>query len=272
MLIHRVDHSKFRLGRTEPKPIKRGEIIMLADYIARPTLLPKPLTSIFWSQHKNSWGMMMNDSIGDCTCAALGHGIQVMTLNASAEVTVPDSTILTAYEASGYDPGDPSTDQGWGCQDALNYWMKHGLDGHKIAGWAQIDPEDIQLVKTAIDIFGFVDIGIALPITAQNQGYWSVVPSEKNGDGMPGSWGGHSVVCPDYDQFGFRAITWGMRMGMSYNFWKEYVNPEVGGECYCVFSYDWINSAQSSPSGFAVSDLIADLNEIRAKMGLHSIQ
>ena len=44
------------------------------------------------------WGMMMNDALGDCTCAALGHLIQAWTAESGTEYTPPDSAILTAYE------------------------------------------------------------------------------------------------------------------------------------------------------------------------------
>src|SRR6516165_9791606 len=100
-----ADHSKMKLGRKAVKTDSRT--LMLGNYLA-PTLPPPPAA---YDQTKGvtGWGMMMNDTLGDCTIAGVGHAIQVWTVNGAGIQTVPDSTIEQFYSKwDGYVPGDPS--------------------------------------------------------------------------------------------------------------------------------------------------------------------
>src|ERR1700679_451448 len=75
--------------------------------------LPPPPPAVDWTKGVTAWGDMLNDELGDCTIAGLGHAVQIWTVNASKEITVLDAQVLSAYENwCGYNPSDPSTDQG----------------------------------------------------------------------------------------------------------------------------------------------------------------
>lgn len=209
-----------------------------------------------WLNNVSKWGMMLNDTLGDCTCAAVGHAVQVWTLNAANEVTVPDSEILAIYERwCGYNPNNPSTDQGGIPLNVLNDWKSQGFFGYNISAFVSVPFSNLAQVKQAIDLFGGVYIGLELPITAQDQqACWSVVNDGGSGDSQPGSWGGHCVFVAGYSPNTLKCITWGQDMYMTYNFWNTYVD-----ECYAILSPEWISSNGDAMNGFDMQALQADI-------------
>jgi hypothetical protein len=257
------DPNTVKLGKLAPAIDHRT--LKLERYIAG---LPAPPPSANWYSGITEWGMMLNATLGDCTCAAYGHGAQVVTLNTpTGLVTPPDILIENLYEkACGYVPGDPSTDQGGVILNVLNQCRQNGL-GHKrpphhphkkkfpLYAYAAIKPSDIAHVKWAIELFGVIDIGLQLPISAQSQEVWDVVEGP---NGVPGSWGGHSVVISSYDSSGLTCITWGQLQKMTWAFWAEYVD-----EAYALFYTIWMERMQTNfPSGLAM--LEQDLKEVSA--------
>jgi hypothetical protein len=97
---------------------------------------------------------------------------------------------------------------------------------------------------------------LSLPITAQKQAVWDVVPN--GGDNAkPGSWGGHAVFVPKYDANGFTCITWGELKTMTSAFWSAYVD-----EAHALLSHDWMAS-KGAPSGFNLAELKTDLGLIQ---------
>ncbi len=119
---------------------------------------------------KEPWGMMANDRLGDCTCAGMGHFLQLVTANAQGSpVTLSDQDIILAYEAAcGYNPGDPRTDQGGVEIDILNYWRTNGIGpaGHKITAFVAVNPLTHREVMQALALFGGLYTGVALPVSA----------------------------------------------------------------------------------------------------------
>lgn len=252
-----ADHSMMKLGKRAPRIDSRT--LMLAKYMKD---LPTPPVSVDYTKGITSFGMMMNDSLGDCTIAGCGHAIQIWTANQGTEATVPDSDILAAYEAwDGYNPADPSTDQGGVEIDVLNNWRTNGLSGHQLLAYADPDPGDQNHVKSAINLFGGLYIGLALPLTAQNQDVWDVVEGSlldklkgffmHDSPSDPGSWGGHCVFVPAYDANGLTCITWGQLKKMTWAFWGKYCD-----ESHALLSPDWVSNRQT---GFDLVTLQADL-------------
>lgn len=279
MEIRRIPNK--RLGRLRPEtpPHLDPQVLHLADYVTKPEALPAVRPYRDWSAWAatqlggyGNFGAMLNDQLGDCTCAAIGHAIQVVTAVDSKIVTPTDAEILTMYESSGYVPGNPSTDNGWYIKNALQYWQKTGLAGHKIDAFMAVNPQNQAHVDLAFELFGFVDIGVGLPITAQNQnGEWSVSATGLQGDGEIGSWGGHSVIVtkrsvtspqsPGKTILRHGLITWGVGDWLvTPNFWQAYVD-----ECWVAFSLDWlkgVGSATTSPTGLNTTQLLADLQAV----------
>ena len=148
--------------RHDPRTMK------MAKYL--PDTLPTPEMLIDYSNSVTDWGLMLNDTLGDCTCAAACHLVQLATMNDAinnpGRVTLPDSAVLDLYERwCGYDPNDPNTDQGGVELDVLNLWRQQGISGHKLLSYAAIDRTNYRHVQYAINEFN-VYIGVELPVSA----------------------------------------------------------------------------------------------------------
>lgn len=246
-----ANHQFMKLGKKPPKHDPRT--LLLADYLTG-ALTPPP-AKIDWSGKVKTLGMMVNDTVGDCTCAAAGHLRQIWTANNGAEITAPDSAILKAYEdISGYTPGKPDTDTGCVELDVLNYWRKTGIGGDKIFGYVALELGNKTHVQLAIDMLGGCTIGLQLPLSAQRQSLWSVVGGSQ---AVPGSWGGHEVALIAYDAATLTCVTWGKLLKMTWSFFSKYCD-----EAYGVLSQDWAAGAKVAPSGFTFAQLQADLTKI----------
>ena len=233
------------LGKLPPRLDERR--FRLHEFLPRAT----PPPSADWYKGVTRWGMMLNDQLGDCVPAAIGHAVQVATLDTPTgnEVTPPDNIIENLYEKScGYVPGDPSTDNGGVITDVLDFVRKNGIGIHKnlplkhhrptLYAYADPFPNDTNHIKESIATLGMVDIGLQLPNTAQNQvgGLWDVVGNpHTDPDSMPGSWGGHSTLCGKYDPQTLTCITWGALQPMTWRFWNTYVD-----ESHALLMHAWM--------------------------------
>jgi hypothetical protein len=97
----------------------------------------------------------------------------------------------------GFDPEDPSTDNGTVVQDALSWWRKTGMAGHKILAFAQVDHTSPAEMEAAAALFGEVLLAINFPNSAMTQFNagkpWDVV---RNDGGIEG---GHAICSARYD-------------------------------------------------------------------------
>ena len=186
----------------------------------------------------DEWGMMLNDQLGDCTCACPGHMIQAWTARAGKEITLPDSAILKAYEDfDGYVDGDPSTDQGGDILTVCQDWQSQGVGGHRISAHAEVNMTQLRW-QQALWVFGTLNTGLGLPITAQAQvgGTWDIVGDGETGDSARNSWGGHCIAAVGYDLEGVTFVTWGALQRATWRFVMWYFD-----ECVACLSPDWTN-------------------------------
>ncbi len=248
-----TDHSKMKLGRKAIKTDSRT--LMLANYLT--PSLPPPPPAADWTKGITGWGMMLNDQLGDCTIAGVAHAVQVWSANTGSTITLADSVVQSYYETwDGYVPGNTSTDNGGVELDVLNDWQKQGFSGHALMAFADPKPANLVEIRQSISLFGGVYIGLGLPVTAQNQDVWDVVP-KGGAKAKKGSWGGHCVFVPKYDEKGFTCITWGELKTMTLAFWNKYCD-----EAHTLLGQDWLN-AKGSPQGFNQTQLQADLSAIK---------
>ena len=258
-----IDPSLLRLGKLPAKHDSRN--LKLAAYLKASPPIP-PAQNWYLKPEANlnfSWGMMENDSLGDCAVAGPAHIEMVWSFNVGTPFVPTDAQVIAGYtQVSGYQPGNPQTDQGCVLLDVLKNWNTTGLFGHTIKAYTQINPQNLEHVKTAIYLFGAVDIGLLLPASAQSQvgQIWSVTDLDLKGDAAPGSWGGHCVVIGKYDDAAqeFTCLTWGQEQRMSYNFFRTYCD-----ECYAPLSNDWINSSNLAPNNIDMPGLLSDLTTVQ---------
>jgi hypothetical protein len=243
-----------RLGRKAVKTDSRT--LMMANYLT--PSLPPPPPAKDWTKGIANWGMMLNDKLGDCTIAGAAHALQVWSANTGTEVTVSDDTVQSYYQQwDGYVPGQPNTDNGGVELDVLNDWQKQGFADNKLLAFIDPKPSNLVQIRQSITLFGGVYIGLALPLTAQSQDVWDVVKTG-GAKAKPGSWGGHCVFVPKYDQHGFTCITWGALKTMTLAFWKKYCD-----EAHTLLDQQWL-TAKGSPDGFDQNQLLTDLNAIKS--------
>ena len=233
-----------RLGKAQVKHDKRT--LKLAKYMLA---LPSPPAKCDWTKGVPRWPMYANDTLGDCTIAAAGHMEQLWANQGRPYYEPLSLGIVRVYNS--LSPNDE------GCYelDVLNYWRKKGIPGvdHKITAYASIKPSSIVNVKLAINLFGSVYSGLALPRSAQNQKVWKVASY----DSKPGSWGGHAVPLVAYDSKYVTCVTWGKLLKMTWGFWSRYAD-----EAYGVLDQSWFGADNVSPAGFNLAALKSDLKAL----------
>ena len=244
-----------KLGKN---PARHDPRTLLMAHYLQPEALPQLPASQEWTDKIQTWPMMANDRLGDCTCAAAGHLIEEWTTYSGTGVTLSDSDIIAAYSSiTGYNPQTGQNDNGAVELDVLKYWRKTGFSGHKISVFVGLEPGNHDHIKASVYIFGGCYIGLALPISAQTQNVWSVPPGSLQGPGAPGSWGGHAVPVVAYDSLGLTVVTWGALKQMTWGFWDAYCD-----ESYGLLSPDWVNAKKIAANGFNLAQLKADLKAI----------
>jgi hypothetical protein len=214
--------------------------------------LPPVPASIDWGGKVPLWGMLGNDSVGDCGEASALHCEMLWTADASNEFVPTTQDAIDAYSSiTGYDPADPSTDQGTVLLDLLNYWRIKGIAGHKIFAYAAIDPSNTRELMGAIAFFGCAYVGVNLPASATQATDAGEPWSNATDTNIEG---GHAIPLVAYDQNTLTCITWGQRQTMTWPWLRAYLD-----ESYVVFSGDWIGLSGTAPSGFNVAQLTGDL-------------
>lgn len=212
--------ARKRLGKLPAQPARPQ--LRLAELA---TTLPAPPTSADFYSRVPSWPMYLNDQLGDCVEAGLGHHEQqISRYGTGTELNVTDNDVLHAYETiTGYTPSDPNSDQGTNVQDALTWWRKgSGLAGHAIAAYAAVDLNNATEIRQAIATFGAVGIGFNFPAYAMDQfdagKPWDVQKANASIEG------GHYVIVVGYDGTYFYIVTWGAVQKMTPAFFRKYVD------------------------------------------------
>lgn len=212
-----------------------------------------------YSSKVTQWPMYLNDQLGDCTAADAAHAVQLWTAWGQGQtVTVADRDVLAFYSGStGYNPNDPSTDQGGNMQDVNAYFRKVGMAGRTIEAFFRVDTDDLDEVRAGLYLFGAVSVGMAFPASAMDQfnagRAWDVVAN----DG--GIEGGHDVLLVGATKGGnLKVVTWGAVQEVTPRFWAKYMGSLAQGEAWARVETDWASKTGVAP-GNALN--IDQLNE-----------
>jgi hypothetical protein len=241
----------FRTGKLTPRQDART--LRLAQFLDT-AALPTPPATLTYASRVSPWPMYGNDTLGDCTCAAAGHMIELWAKLEGQTATPARRTIVNAYRKLSPD------DQGCVMLDVLRFWRNSGFASHKLFAFAALDLKNRDHVMLGVSMFGGVYLGVNLPQSAQEQTgpgkAWDVPAGGLHGNGAPGSWGGHAINVVGYDSTGLDVITWGMVQRVSWAFWSAY-----GDEAWAALSLDWQKAPKISGIDFAA------LNAALAKIG-----
>lgn len=240
---------KLLLGRNKPVYGFYDAQLNLRDYLkdgipappgalTRTNLVTKP------------WQMSGNAAAGDCTIASRAHQILFWSSIAGNPRIPSDKLCLEQYYKM---TGGP--DSGLVIQDVLKSWFTGAIGTDRILAYAKVNPQDLNEVRQAIDLFGSVTLGVELPtfITAAlDQGKvlnWDVPAGGMTLDPD----GGHCIPIMDYDADSFTCVTWGQLMKMSVAFYKQVVD-----ESWAVLSSDWLSAKGQQIFGVDLAGMTSD--------------
>lgn len=255
----------FRGGRLPNDPAKPR--LRLAQFLT-PAALAEPPAAVNWDAAVDSWPLYGNSDWGDCVWAMAGHAIQAWTANAGTEATVTDADVLRGYsDVTGFDPnagppGNNPTDRGTVIQDALSYWRKTGIGGHRILAFAEVDVRDETQMQQAAALFGLVLLGMNFPASAMTQfdhgQPWDLVAH----DG--GIEGGHAILGARYDTAAkqWHVITWGAEQPVTFAFIGKYFE-----EAWVAASQEWVKVTGGAPSGLDVPALNVAFHDLTGEPG-----
>ena len=247
---------KYKLGK---KPATRDDRDLLFAHYRTTAIQQAPVGFDHTSLVTNPWGMMVNDRLGCCAIAGPGHETMLLNAAAGKQVTFTDSDIIAAYSAiTGYNPADPSTDQGSAVRDVLAYRASTGLtdandDLHKIGAYVALTAGDWNELLEALYVFECVGIGIQFPGSAMDQ-----FNSSKPWDVPVSAFeGGHYVpVVARPAESMVEVITWGAKQLMTEAFYSACCD-----EAWAFVSEEDLTAGKSL-EGFNLDDLAADLDSI----------
>jgi hypothetical protein len=255
------DHSQFKLGRKDNRP-GLPKLPLLSEVLPN---LPTPAQVGGYGVRETGWGMLGNDTYGDCYPAFMMHSITAMTRWSQAVPYVANTVqTLSLYSAiTGFNPNEPTTDQGTEPGIAIDYWLNTGVDlgngtHNKLAGAAGIRAGAWDDLVDALAWAGDCGISWSLPVSCQSQEVWDVVAD----DG--GVWGGHETKGLFYnnDTGLVRFVSWGKELLATKAFVEKYM---VGG--VVPLNHDAIRGNGLDPMSINWTQLASVGQALRAAIG-----
>ena len=226
MLIHPNRAHDLRYGRTKKSPTPKIAVSDFVD-VEKAAAVGFPIKEeqvVDLTTLIRSFAMFLNDTYGDCTCAGAAHAIQVFRALVGLPFTVTDADVLRMYEASGFRPGNPSTDQGWTLQAAAEFLAKVGLLGTpNIVASAAVSLTNLDEQQVALELFGGLYEGCEVPQSAETQYHegkpWTVTAKESN------IVGGHCITRPKNTlRVAGKHVTWGSLQEATEAWEKTYID------------------------------------------------
>ena len=238
----------YRFGKHPPKQdyrtlrFKNYLMPTLAPPAASYDVLPKVYKNLKTSNPKTLFPMDGNDTLGDCTIAALAHAITTYRgLVKQKEIMAQKDVVKLYMQLTG------GLDSGLNELDVLNYWQSNVVDGDKILAFTSIDAKNHRHVQQAIQLFGGVYLGFQV-----QQNCIQEFDARKPWTPGPLTQDGHAVFATAYNSTGVTVLTWGNTQKATWAWWDECVD-----EAYAILPPE-ANDSDFAP-GFNIAQLKADL-------------
>ena len=247
--------KRFKGGKLPPK--RNLKTIALGDFLDKTASLPAvPAEGWETAVDPSAWGMLSNDTVGDCAEAGICHLVQAQSANAGNPLHATADQALALYSAvTGYNLNDPNSDQGTVLSELLAYIQKNGFEMTdstgkvvtvEVVGFATLDITSIAQMRYATYFLGGTYLGINCPEECeQDTSNWDFAPD------LPIA-GGHCIPRVGEGAAGGQIVSWGMTIPFSNGFWTAY-----GEEGWVVLTKNWLNAQGKSPSGLDLDALVA---------------
>ena len=243
--------TNYRFGKHPPKTDYRT--LRFKDYVKPGIAAPPASYNVLDTVYQNLktkdptklFPMDGNDTIGDCTIAALAHAITVYRGLLKTKKIMPQAAVQKLYY---HLTGGPDT--GLNELDVLNYWRANPVAADEILAYVKIDPKDHAHVQQAIQIFGGVYLGFQVQQNCiqefNNHQPWTPGPLTNDG---------HAVYAVAYDSSGVTVLTWGNTQQGTWAWWDECVD-----EAYAILPPE--AQKPGFAKGFDFAQLQTDLNDV----------
>jgi hypothetical protein len=243
--------AAYRFGKHPPKVDYRTLRFKtyLTPAIPAPPATYSVLTNVYSklkiSDPTKLFPMDGNDSLGDCTIAALAHAVTTYRGLVGKEKIMSRTAVVKLYmHLTG------GIDSGLNELDVLNYWRAHAVSSDEILAFVSVDPKNHTHVQQAVNLFGGVYIGFQVQQNCIQQfddhQPWTPGPLLNEG---------HAVYVVGYDQTGVTVLTWGNTQQGTWAWWDECVD-----EAYAILPPEAKNPAFAP--GFNLTQLQTDLNAV----------
>ena len=251
-----IDRSGHQLGRRPRVRTIAAHLAMVRFAALVKSLPPPPPGPLGRAQFIAAGLVWLNNVIGDCTAAAKANFLTLWAAANGIALQITDAEVQAFYSGScGYNPADPSTDQGGNMDAVAAYFKSVGLAGYKADASVVVDPRDRDHVKHAVNRYGGCDMGLALPITAQTQAVWDL-DATAGANAEPGSWGGHDAMVFDYNDTGPIFRSWAEDIQATWLWFDAYADEGIA----------YFNRSLWAPNGTAPCGISAD--ELAAELAL----
>ena len=216
--------SMCRFGKHPPKQDYRT--LRLKSYLgpkmaappAAYDVLPAVYKKLKTSDPTKLFPMDGNDTLGDCTIAALGHAITTYNGLVGTK-NIPAKAVLVKL----YMHLTGGVDSGLNELDVLNYWQQNAVAGDEILAYVKIDQKNHTHVQQAIQLFGGVYLGFQVQQNCLQDfdAHQPWTPGPLTNDG-------HAVYAVAYDAAGVTVLTWGNVQKATWAWWDECVDEAYG--------------------------------------------
>ena len=241
----------YRFGKHPPKRDYRT--LRFKDYLTA-TLAPPPpslnlLSRVYDGTHTRNpatlFPMDGNDTIGDCTIAALAHAITTYRgMVGLKHIMTKQNVVKLYYHLTG------GVDSGLNELDVLNYWRQNAVDKDEILAFVSIDPKNHTHVEQAMQLFGGVYLGFQVQQNCVQEfdAHQPWTPGPLTNDG-------HAVYAVGYDQNAVTVLTWGNTQQGTWAWWDECVD-----EAYAILPPE-AHDPKFAP-GYNLAQLQTDLGGV----------
>jgi hypothetical protein len=236
----------YRFGKHPPKVDYRT--LRFADYVTPALAAPPPSYNVLANLKLKAndptklFPMDGNDTLGDCTIAALAHAVTTYRGLVGTQSIMAKAAVVKLYMhlTGGVDSGLQEL-------DVLNYWRQNAVSGDEIITYTSIKPKNHTHIQQAIQLFGGVYLGFQVQANCiqefDNHLPWTPGPLSNDG---------HAVYAVGYDQNYLTVLTWGNTQPATWAWWDECVD-----EAYAILPPE-AKDPKFAP-GFNLAQLQADL-------------